>query len=187
MPKRPPSIWLDDPVPNRSAGIPRTFYLWVSLALFVVGAELTWFNAVVVGREVRARSWPTTEAHIVSVATSDDSTGWLDGFRTVRPTVESRYHVTYDYTVGGADYSGSRIGMRPSGARVAGQRDRFTVGRSFNIHYNPGNPEDSVIDAKIPMTNVIGAIIGIFLLSTAIRMYRRTLRESRRDVSGGNY
>jgi hypothetical protein len=187
VPKRPPSIWLDDPIPNRSAGIPRNFYLWASLALFVVGAELAWFNGLVVGRELRARSWPTTEAHIVSVATSNDSTGWLDGFRTFRPTVESRYHVTYDYTVGGADYSGSRIGMRPSAARVAGQRDRFAVGRSVNVRYNPGNPEDAVIDARIPPANIIGAIVGVFLLSKAVRMYRRILRESRSQATAGNY
>lgn len=185
MPKRPPSIWLDDPVPNRGLEIPRTFYLWASLALFVVGAELTWYNGGVVGREMRARSWPTTEAHIVSVATSDDSTGWLEGFPTLRPAVETRYHVAYDYTVGGADYTGSRIGTRPAAARVAGQRDRFAVGRSFNVHYNPSNPEDSVIDARVPATNVIGAIVGGVLLVTSIRMYRRTLRESRRAASAG--
>jgi uncharacterized protein DUF3592 len=183
VPKRPPSIWLDDPVPNRGLEIPRTFYLWASLALFVVGAELTWYNGAIVGRELRARSWPTTEAHIVSVATSDDSTGWLEGLRTLRPAAEMRYHVSYDYTVGGADYSGSRIGMRPGAARVAGQRDRFAVGRSFNVHYNPNNPDDSVIDARVPMTNVIGAAVGVLLLTAAIRMYRRTLRQSR----AGNY
>lgn len=186
MPKRAPSIWLDDPIRHRGREIPRNFYMWASLALFVVGAEFTWYNGVVVGRELRARSWPTTDAQIVSVATSDDSTGWLESFPSLKPTVERRYHIAYDYAAGGDAYSGSRIGMRPKAARVAGQQDRFAVGRSFNVHYNPSDPEDSVIDARIPVTNVIGAVVGIFLVSASIRRYRRTLRESRREASGAS-
>jgi hypothetical protein len=186
MPKRPPSIWLDDPIRHRGREIPRNFYLWASLAVFVVGAEFTWYNAVVVGRELRARSWPTTDARIISVTTSDDSTGWMEALPALKPTVERRYHVVYDYAVGGDAYSGSRIGMRSKAARVAGQQDRFAVGRSFNIHYNPSDPEDSVIDARIPVTNVVGAVVGVLLVSASIRMYRRTLRESRREAAATN-
>ena len=114
----------------------------------------------------------------MSVTTSDDSTGPLES-RSLKGGVETRYHVAYDYAVAGAEYSGTRIGLRPSAARVAGQRDRFAVGRSFDVHYNPSNPDDSVIDARVPASNIVGATIGAFLLAWAVRVYRRTVRRSR--------
>lgn len=178
--KKQPSIFIGIEAPEPPRTLPPTFYLWAALALFVVGGELTWFNGSIVWREARATSWPTADARITSSSISTDSTefgsGWFRG-----PRVEERFHVAYAYAVLGTDYTGTRIGMRPSEARVGPQRDRFAVGRTLPVRYDPSDPVDSVIDARVPPMNAVGAGIGLVVLALCIASYRKYLRVSRAD------
>jgi hypothetical protein len=170
-----------------AVGTPRNFYLWGCLVLLVIGAELTFFNAIVFGRELRAGSWPTTDARLVEVKITGDSTGLLDGWH-LTPQLEDRFHVRYQYTVGGTDYVGNRVGMRPSAGRVGEHRNRFLLGASVTIHYNPSSPEDSVIDTVLPIINAVGVVVGALILFGAYRTYRHHLHvHRRRDASDDEF
>jgi hypothetical protein len=124
---------------------------------FAVGLLLWWLaiKGVLVAR--RQRDWPETQGVIrtSSVKVHDapligkvHSTGWSGS---------GGPQVTYEYTVDGRTFTGSKVGVPPGRTRVRfGTRRRhgdmmdwnlslYEQGRTVPVYYNPDDPADAVL------------------------------------------
>ncbi|HHY89643.1 MAG TPA: DUF3592 domain-containing protein [Chloroflexi bacterium] len=135
----------------------------VVLLLLLAGIWLTYTGFRGRTRETLSQQWPSTggviEESTVRAYTTRDAAG-----------VESTLHlpyVRYRYTVMGQTYTSDTISIgvkatqTPEAARRAA--DRYPVGSSVVVYYDPKNPSDSVLE-RVSGTDSPGLIIGITLL-----------------------
>lgn len=87
--------------------------------------------------------WPSVEGLITSLGATEHCT---DG-----ETFVLIPHITYDYSVGGIAYSGSRIAFGDDTSVSLGYArsvcSRYPTGKQVRVFYNPSEPSSSVLDA----------------------------------------
>ncbi len=105
-----------------------------------------------------SRSWPTVKGRITQcdVVRKGGTTG--RGVSNVRHEIE----LTYSYAVDGKKYRGHRIQVFRVSHKLKddAQRhaDRYPVGKEVTVYYNPGDPEDAVLEpGLVPSGSVQGA------------------------------
>ncbi len=94
-----------------------------------------------------SRTWPSVPGTIVAsgISTSTDTNRGRPGSHATEYDVGLRY----DYVVDGMPYTGNRIAIRgtsyssPSSAQR--ELQRYPVGQTVNVYYNPQDPEQSVL------------------------------------------
>lgn len=113
-----------------------------------------------------ASNWPTTEGQILE-SKMEKGTSGTGSNRTIQwyPTVK------YQYEVDGSTYEGDRIIFGSSAELLSSTLDRYPVGATVNVFYNPDNPESAVLQtgstSSMYLYVVLGpilAIIGTILL-----------------------
>ncbi len=110
-----------------------------------------------------SENWPTVQGSLVSESSS-------------RPKKKKRVHVFYEYQVNGLTYKNSRVNFRDDKASKKKIRDRYKVGDALKIHYQPGNPEQSVLEPGASIGSLMAKIAGglfCFALSGVFLMIRR--------------
>ena len=144
---------------------------WLVMALFAMAIPGAIAGvAVYKMQEVRrAARWPSTPGrivrsrlHAVRQRHSDEAT-----------TVGNLPDIEYAYAVGGVDYRGHRLGIGeilPGSPQVEAALERYKVGRTGPVYYNPDDPKEAVLerDPPAPATVVYGIAAAVMLVSLAI-------------------
>jgi len=141
------------------------FITGVVLVALGVAAILWGLGNVRHGRA--SESWPTTEGIVIMseiARTTSTSTG-----KTRKTTTNYRANVEYEYTVGGVDYKRDQIsfGQFSTSSRSQAQLvvNRYRVGESVQVHYDPDKPEVSLLEPGVGfMTYLPAAVGGVFIL-----------------------
>ncbi len=117
----------------------------------------------------RAARWPSAQARIVRSKLRTVATKTADGSasRGNMPDIE------YVFTVDGAEYHGKRIGigeMKPDSPAVGAALERYQVGRTGPVFYNPDNPKDAVLERDLPANprTMYAIAAGVMLVGLAV-------------------
>jgi hypothetical protein len=121
-------------------------------------------------REVRrAAQWPSAQGRIVR-----------SRMRTVRrqhadhaTTVSNVPDVEYVFSVGGVEYRGHRIGfgdITAGSPQAEAAPERYRVGRTGPVFYNPDKPEEAVLERDPPARPAVvyGIATGVMLVSLSV-------------------
>jgi hypothetical protein len=103
---------------------------------------------------------------LVKVAESRRASAWPQvGGRILRSGIETRHHdtddgtsvsqasaVEYEFSVGGVRYVGTRVGIgeREDATELAATLQRYPVGATILVHYDPKDPRNCVLEPKLP-------------------------------------
>jgi len=140
---RAPRPWLDLPAPFDGVGAQTMLFVAVAIVLVVV---------ILVASKLRearqAARWPETAGRITASRLDARRDHHMDRATSVTdvPVVE------YEFTVGGRRYRGSRIGIGEDsgGANSQATLQRYPVGATVVVFYDPANPQHCVLEREMP-------------------------------------
>lgn len=116
-----------------------------------------------VAKTGQAAKWPSTSARIVRSAVKSQKR--QDSSVVNLPSIE------YEFAIGGKSYRGSRISAVEKAADrdVKATLDRYPVGATAPVYYNPANPEEAVLehDLPLPAAALYAIAGGIFMAGLA--------------------
>jgi len=115
-------------------------------------------------------NWPTTKGEILE-----------SGFRTKGDNT-SYPVVKYQYDVNGKTYDGDRIVFGSSADVPSGTLDRYPVGGTVTVFYDPNHPESAVLETASTSSMYIFIVLGTIQVIAAIIM----LTWAARKVSFGS-
>jgi hypothetical protein len=127
----------------------------------------------------RARGWITVGGRVVSSHVNEYTA--KDGTRHFRPMV------IYAYSVDAARFMSSRIGFSPvdstNRADAEQAAGRYPVGKAVQVYYNPGDPQQTVLEPTNPAWTAIilagvcaGLAIALRILSASVDKKKKRLR-----------
>jgi hypothetical protein len=144
---------------------------WLFMALFAMAIPSTIAGSIVwkMHDVQRAARWPSAQARIVRSrlrAVHRQGSGEAT-------TVGNVPEIEYVFSVEGVEYRGHRIGVGEIAADSPEARaavERYTVGRTAPVFYNPANPREAVLerDAPASATVMYGIAAGVMLVGLAI-------------------
>jgi hypothetical protein len=79
--------------------------------------------------------------------------------------------VTYEYQVDGTTYTSSKINVIMFGSDISyaqGVLNRYPIGSTVDVHYNPDNPSDAVLETQVDIITYGPLIIGIVFISIVV-------------------
>jgi len=112
---------------------------YISLALGLCsGAYLVW----ILVRHSRSKSWSSTPGEVLESNIEEDSDGWAP-------------RVRYSFEVMGRRYTNDRLYFHipPRTLYERGAEAHlvpYPVGKQIDVYYNPQNPQDAVLDRRMP-------------------------------------
>jgi hypothetical protein len=139
---------------------------WLFMAVFAMMIPTSIAGVIVVkmGEVRRASRWPSAPGKIVSCKTRKVHTKQSGG----APSVGNVPDITYVYTVDGVEHRGKRIGIgeiAPDSPEVEAALERYQVGRTGPVFYNPAKPDEAVLERDAPASpGVMYAIAGSLVL-----------------------
>ena len=140
----------------------------VAVFVLVIGVA-----AIVAGFTVRsassaARGWPVATGKITERTTGPSTTSGAS-----RPGRYFEPRVTYTYTVDGKPYQGHRIGLTTDGYdQDKAQRVADDLPASVDVHYNPRDPSDALLQPGSTSSGILLLILGALgLLVGAAMLY----------------
>ncbi len=129
--------------------------LALALCVFVVGKA--W-------REARVRRWPQVSGRI----TASGLQPRRRRFQREATTVDNIPSLSYEFSVAGRRYLGSRLGLNTeyAGVDVGALVARYPVGAIVPIYYNPADPNDCLLD---PYANrgLLGDVLKLLAILAA--------------------
>ena len=119
------------------------FGLMIPSFFILTGAGLLFIGVRTLRRATASNAWPTADGMIQrsSVRTQSGS--------SISDPASFYAEVLYDYTVGGATFSGNRIAFAKSGGfRSSARRilNTYPKGKEVTVYYAPDDPEISVLE-----------------------------------------
>jgi hypothetical protein len=109
---------------------------------------------VVKYREIRrARHWPATTGTVITSTTVSYKKAPGDpGYDMHDTEVVNEPRVEYEYRVGKKKYRGRRIdlGEKTSGYELEAILDRYPVGATVTVYYDPADPHTAVLEREFP-------------------------------------
>jgi hypothetical protein len=146
------------------------------LLLGVVGA-VNWLYWLWKSRQ--SRSWPTVPGTIFvsQLVTKTDVDVNSVGFKMITATYGAK--IRYSYAVNGRPLKGGRVGWTGGLARTdryARKRmAKYPVGRQVTVYYQPGHPENAVLETAAQGSVTGGLLTATFLLLGAVLIYAMTI------------
>ena len=138
----------------------------ICVGLIFFGVWLSWraFEPRISSRA--ARDWQIVEGEVLEIDLGEEF------LRTATGKVGTGFFpfVRYAYSVNGHPYENERITFAKGSLdfiTASNVRDEFTVGGKVKVHYNPANPDQSVLYPKSTV-GMPSRIPGIFVLFTGI-------------------
>jgi hypothetical protein len=136
----------------------------IGLVLLAIGVFMGIWAGSRLAKERASLDWETVEGVIVD---SDVSRSMIQTRRRRGTRRRDSYKVTvrYEYTVDGKTYTGNRIGFggsptRSSRSRASSLRSsEYAEGTTVTVHYDPKNPEKSVLYPGVSMLSYI--LLGV--------------------------
>lgn len=139
--------------------------LFTFLIFFAVGGGLGYWGWTILQDARASATWPNTPGQVVSsdVRHSTDS----EGGDSYSP------EVTYQYSVNDQSYQADRIKFGEnsynSNRRAQEEVDRYPVGRTVDVYYDPAEPEKAVLEPGVSGGSYIVISIGaVFMLISLI-------------------
>lgn len=129
------------------------------LALFfiAVGACAVVHGVLVRRLAAAARRWPRAVGKVLSSAVEQRSLG---------ETVDRVFRIRYTHVVGRKTFEGTKVSLGLQRDDVDALHRRYPVGQVVQVHYNPIDPADCVLEPattpKITQVIVIGVVFMLF-------------------------
>lgn len=139
---------------------------WLFMAVFAMMIPTSIAGVIVykMGEVRRASRWPSAPGRIVACKTRKVHTKQSGG----APSVGNVPDISYLYTVDGAEHRGKRISIgeiKPDSPEVEAALERYQVGRTGPVFYNPAKPDEAVLERDPPASpGVMYAIAGGLIL-----------------------
>lgn len=149
-------------------------YIVIIVIAAIFGAISYWYGWRTLKKNKIAAKWPTVPGVIISAELASyvkyDDDG--DASTMYSPLI------TYEYEVDGQVYTNNRVRVQAFLATnmqsvSAKKLEDYPVDSSVEVHYDPFNPEDALLEIdtrKINIPMIIGIICGLIVLYTAYRM-----------------
>src|SRR5690242_3083483 len=124
---------------------------WLFMAVFAMMIPTSIAGVIVykMGEVRRASRWPSAPGRIVVCKTRKVHTKQSGG----APSIGNVPDITYVYTVDGVERRGKRIGIgeiKPDSPEVEAALERYQVGRTGPVFYNPAKPDEAVLERDPP-------------------------------------
>ena len=140
----------------------------------IFGAIFFWSGFRIIKKNKSAASWPTVAGTIISA----ELESYIDYDDDGDATTMYRPLIIYQYEVEGERYTNNRVKVQKFAAtsmqRVSRKKlEKYPVGGVVEIHYDPDNPNDAVLEiskSKVNLPLIIGIIFLLVALYTAYRM-----------------
>jgi hypothetical protein len=151
--------------------LPFAMPAWVFMALFAMAIPIAVAGKIVYKmREVRrAALWPSAQGRIVHSRMRAVQRQQGDHATTVSNVPD----IEYVYSVGGVEYTGHRISIGDVAAgspQAEAALDRYRVGRTGPVFFNPENPEDAILERDPPARPAVvyGVAAAVMLVGLAV-------------------
>jgi len=149
-------------------------YIVIIVIAAIIGTLSYWYGWRTMKKNKAAANWPTVMGVIISAELDSYVKYDDDGDATTMYTPL----ITYEYEVEGQVYTNNRVRVQAFVATnmqsVSSKKlEEYPVGGAVQVHYDPFNPEDALLEidpSKINVPMIIGIICGIVVLYTAFRM-----------------
>ena len=137
---------------------PRTRKFRSGVIVLLFGLAVTGYSIFNLSMGSSSTNWPTTEGQILEseFKTKGDSTSYPG--------------VKYQYDVNGKTYDGERIVFGSAADLPRGTLDRYPVGGTVTVFYDPNDPESAVLQTASTSSMYIGIVLGPILVIVAIIM-----------------
>ncbi len=166
-----------------------------TLLVIAIGSFYLLYNVLRI--DAKMRTWPTTQATILSSFLEQVQSGDTNG--TIRGATTSpawNVKVTYSYQVDGITYDGNQVSNDPPGQvawdmdtppkkELVAVRNRFPVGSVTETYYNPERPKESFLYYRRPGEIYLTAGLGILFLLVGIALMVAGLHHLQRSSSLG--
>ncbi len=139
---------------------------WLFMAVFAMMIPTSIAGMIVykMGEVRRASRWPSAPGRIVACKTRKVHTKQRGGATSVGNVPD----IAYVYTVDGVEHRGKRISIgeiKPDSPEVEAALERYQVGRTGPVFYNPAKPDEAVLERDPPASpGVMYAIAGGLIL-----------------------
>jgi hypothetical protein len=144
---------------------------WLVAAAFAMMIPTSIAGVIVYKMEEvrRAARWPSVQGRILRSRLRAVDTKTSEGSRG-RGNVPD---IRYAFSVDGVDYRGKRVGIgeiMPDTPEVEAALERYQVGRTGPVFYNPDNPGEAVLDRDPPASprTMYAIAAGVMLVGLAI-------------------
>ena len=119
--------------------------------------------------------------------------------RVVKSTTEARHHqfqgeagtvknfpaVEYEFSVGGKDYRGARIGIGDVGPdEIDATLAKYPVGKTVTVFYDPKNPNECVLERDVPRFVLSGCLMMVVAAAAGITAFYYAVTNATRLLSG---
>lgn len=144
---------------------------WLFMAAFAMMIPSAIAGVIVykMGEVRRAARWPSAQARIVRSKLRTVATKTADGSasRGNMPDIE------YVFSVDGSEYHGKRISIgeiKPDSPAVGAALERYQVGRTGPVFYDPDNPKEAVLERDPPANprTMYAIAAGVMLVGLAV-------------------
>jgi hypothetical protein len=146
----------------------------IAIIAFAFGSIFFFIGWRTVKKNKIAAAWPTVPGKIVSAELDSYIKTDEDGDKTTMYVPL----ITYEYKVEGEAYTNNRVKVQPFVATnmksvEMKELDAFPVGGAVEVHYDPFNPGDALLEvdpAKINAPMIIGIVCGLIVIYNIFRM-----------------
>jgi hypothetical protein len=155
---------------------------WYIVAIFVPLPLLVLVALVTKLLEVRrAANWIQTTGRIVK----SEVEARHHQFAGEAETVKNVPAIEYEFSVGGKDYRGARIGIGDIGAdEIDATLAKYPVGKTVTISYDPAHPKDCVLEREMPKGVVSGCYLMFVLAAAGIAAFYFAVTNATRLLAG---
>ena len=144
---------------------------WLTMALFAMFIPCAIAGKILYKmRELqRAAKWPSAQGRIVRAESRAVKKNHIED----PTTVGTAALIEYVFSVDGAEYRGRRISIgevATSSSEVDAVLERYRVGRTVPVFYNPDNPKEAVLERDSPASATVmyGIAAGVVLVGLAV-------------------
>jgi hypothetical protein len=143
-------------------------------ALAVFGIAVLGLVASSLREAAAMKRWPVAKGRVLSSKVEQytqivgsRSTGGRSRMTLYRPVV------LYEYEVGGRRFEGDRVAQSPGLNRGVVEfaekvAQRYPVGASVDVRFNPKRPGECVLEPRVPASWIAALVIGLGLVALAI-------------------
>jgi hypothetical protein len=148
-------------------GVKTVLGLVFAMVFAIPGAVLLVLGGHDVYQGAASRGWPTVEGEVIRSSVQSRRSG--------RPDRSQRVHspdVVYSYRIGNELYTGDRIafgGYSSSAGNYANRMThRYPRGRQVSVHYQPGKPDNTVLEPGVSLKTWFKPAFGLVFLCAGL-------------------